>query len=401
MNSTVAEAFQVARFGRRKVAPRVCVADAKPHIRRFLAEALEELGFITCECTHIGELSAVLDELPDLFIMGLSAGGIEAAAMLEALGAGAFDGKVLLLGPRDSVMVEAVAELGQQIGLAMLPPLPTPFDSVGLRASVATLLPNEAPPPPVVDAAEALNQGWLELWYQPKFNTHTFQMCGAEALLRVRHPNWGIVPPASFLPDKRDPYLRVLSDFVIGRAMEDWRNFIPQHGGIEIAINLPLPFFQNPESVASLCRQMPSHSPFTGLTVEVDASDLIANLKLVQTVARQLRFGNIAISIDDLGSEWPSLIGLQDFPFVEIKVDKAFVAGCAEDRLKQSVCRQIIDLADGYGARTVAEGVETRADFFAVREMGFDLAQGFLFAKPMTAQKFALTARRHPGVPQL
>ena len=58
------------------------------------------------------------------------------------------------------------------------------------------------------------------------------------------------------------------------------------------------------------------------------------------------------------------LIGIHDFPFAEIKVDGKFVAGCANDRLKRTVCRQILDLADDYGARTVAEGVETRADFF-------------------------------------
>jgi PleD family two-component response regulator len=63
-----------ATFGRRKVAPRVCVADGKPHIRKFLGEALEELGFITCECTQVGELSAVLDaQRPDLVVMPRSA----------------------------------------------------------------------------------------------------------------------------------------------------------------------------------------------------------------------------------------------------------------------------------------------------------------------------------------
>jgi EAL domain-containing protein (putative c-di-GMP-specific phosphodiesterase class I) len=87
---------------------------------------------------------------------------------------------------------------------------------------------------------------------------------------------------------------------------------------------------------------------------------------------------------------------IHDFPFVEIKVDRQFIAGCADDRLRQTVCRQILDLADGFGARTVAEGVETRADFFAVREMDFDMVQGFLFAKPVTAQKFALTTLRQP-----
>ena len=204
-----------------------------------------------------------------------------------------------------------------------------------------------------------------------------------------------VILPAYFLPDKDDPYLSVLSDFVIGRVVDDWRTFI-QHRNIELAINLPITFFQDPKSVASLRRQMPDHPAFEGLIVEIDAADVVCNLDLAKAAARQLRFSNIAISTDDLGSEWPSLVGLHDFPFVEIKVDRQFIAGCADDRLKQTVCRQIIDLADGFGARLVAEGVETRADFFTVREMGFDLVQGFLFAKPMTAQKFALTTLRYP-----
>ena len=72
-----------------------------------------------------------------------------------------------------------------------------------------------------------------------------------------------------------------------------------------------------------------------------------------------MRFREVAVSIDDLGAEWPALAGLEDFPFVEVKVDRAFVAGCAYDRAKRGVCRQIVDLANHYGARTVAEGVET------------------------------------------
>jgi len=394
-NSPPEEAIKFATFGRRKVAPRVCIADGKRHIRKFLEEALEELGFITRECTQVGELSAVLDgHAPDLVIVGLSPGGIDAAGMLEALAARSFDGKVLLLGPRDSLMLAAVQELGEQRGIAMLPTLATPFDSRSLGNSVATLLPTEALPSPVIEAAEALSGGWVELWYQPKFDTHTLAMCGAEALIRVRHPTWGVIAPAYFLPDKDDPFLSILSEFVIGRAVEDWRNFI-QHRATEISINLPITFFKDPKSLATLRRQMPDHPAFQGLIIEIDAADVISNLDLAKAAARQLRFSNIAISIDDFGSEWPSLFGPQDFPFVEIKVDRQFIAGCANDRLKQTVCRQILDLADGFGARTVAEGVETRADFFTVRDMGFDLVQCALLAKPMTAQKFALTELRH------
>ncbi len=387
-----------AAFGRRKVAPRVCVAETKPHIRRFLREALEEFGFISCECIQIGDLDAVLGGLliPDLVLIGLSGGGTEAAALLNALAVRAFNGKILVLGPGDSLMAAAVQELGERLGMEMLPPLATPFDGANLRNSVETLLQIEAPPSPVIDAAEAMSAGWIELWYQPKFNTHTLQLCGAEALIRVRHPTWGVVPPAYFIPDKDDPYLGVLSNFVIGRAIEDWRSFIAEHRGIEIAINLPFSFFQHPESIANLCRQMPNHPAFEGLIVEIDAADVISDPDLAKTVARQLRFSNIAVSIDDLASEWPSLLALDDFPFAEIKVDRQFIAGCADDRLRQTACRQILDLADNVGARTVAEGVESRADFHTVRQMDFDLVQGFLFAKPMTAQKFAQTTLRHP-----
>lgn len=133
---------------------------------------------------------------------------------------------------------------------------------------------------------------------------------------------------------------------------------------------------------------MPKHPAFEGLIVEINGGDLIRNLPLAKQVARRLRFHSIGIAIDDLGADWPLLMELDDFPFVEIKVDRELVSGFAHDRLKQSVCRRILELADGFGTRTVAEGIETRADFIMARELGFDLTQGFFFAKPMEAHKF-------------
>jgi len=108
-----------------------------------------------------------------------------------------------------------------------------------------------------------------------------------------------------------------------------------------------------------------------------------------------VRLHNVAIVIDNIGTEWPPLMGLRNFPFVELKVDHQFVTGCADDRLKQAVCRQIIELARDHGARSVAQGVETRADFIAAHDLGFDLMQGYLFNKPMGVKKFA---RSRPGL---
>jgi EAL domain-containing protein (putative c-di-GMP-specific phosphodiesterase class I) len=395
-NQRLVQAARRAAFGQRKVVPRVCIADSKQHIRTFIGEALEEFGFITCECTQLSELSAVLDtQVPDLVVVGLSAGGIEATGLLKTLAAREFGGMVLLLGARESPMVTAVRELGDELGLAMLPMLPTPFNNGDLRDRIAAFLPVDAPSF-AVDANEALRAGWLELWYQPKIDAHTLVLHGAEALIRMRHPHWGIVQPASFLPHDDDPDLRALSQFVIRQAIADWHYFLIEHRRVDLSINLPLSFLQNPASLAYLYQQLPDHLAFDGVIVEINGTEIIRDLELARELAKEVRFHKIGISIDDLGVDWPALAGIQDFPFVEVKVDRQFVSGCADDRLRRTVCRQILGFADEVGARTVAEGVETRSDFIAVREMGFDLIQGFLFGKPTPARRFARTMLRQP-----
>jgi EAL domain-containing protein (putative c-di-GMP-specific phosphodiesterase class I) len=377
-------------FGRRRVRPCACVIDRKQHIRTFLCDTLEELGFITCECGQLDELNTALNaHCPDLIVLGVSAGGQECGAILKALAAKQFAGNLLLLGARASRVLESVHQLGEKLGLAMLPALPTPFGSANLRDSVATLLPVEPRLLPSIDVGEAISGGWLELWYQPKIDAHTLAVTGAEALIRMRHPTWGIVTPGYFIPDDRDPRFGALSQFVIDQSVRDWHDFVAYCGPIEIAINLPMVFFQRPDAIRELAEKLPSHPAFEGLIVEINAFEIIRSLPLAKSVARQLRFHNIGISIDDIGMEWPSLTGLSDFPFLELKVDHRFVTGCADNPSMQAVCRGIIDLSKAYGVRAVAEGVETTADLLAVREMGADLVQGFLFAKPMGAKKFS------------
>jgi EAL domain-containing protein (putative c-di-GMP-specific phosphodiesterase class I)/CheY-like chemotaxis protein len=377
-------------FGHRKVMPRACVTDSKKHLRTFLSDALEDLGFITSESGQASELAAILDtERPDLVVLGVSFDGVEVGKILEVLVTRHFTGKVLVIGQPEAIMVKAVRQIGEEYGIAMLPALQTPFSAGTLRASLATLLPAEPVPSPAVDVAEALKAGWLELWYQQKINVRTLVPCGAEALIRMRHPTWGVVPPAYFIRDEMDPHFRKLSEFVIGRASEDWRYLLEQQGPVDLSVNMPVSFLGDRAAVRDLCRTLPDHPAYSGLLIEIDSSEVIDNLDLVIDVARQVRLHNIAIVVDNVGANWPSLMGLQKFPFVELKVDHRFVTGCADDRLKQTVCRQIVELAQDHGARAVAQGIEARADFIAAHGLGFDLMQGHLFGKPMGVRKFA------------
>jgi DNA-binding response OmpR family regulator len=166
MKNQLEEPTNIALFGLRMMRPRVLVADAKQHIRTFLVRALEELGFVTCECPHVGGLNAVLDaQRPDLIVLGLSAGGgIETCEMLNLLAIKEFAGKILLLGHRVSPLVATVHEFGAARGLAMLPILTTPFDAQKLRYSVAALLLRQTPSPPIA-IDEAPHAGLLELLY--------------------------------------------------------------------------------------------------------------------------------------------------------------------------------------------------------------------------------------------
>ncbi|HZP09882.1 MAG TPA: EAL domain-containing protein [Methyloceanibacter sp.] len=352
---------------------------------------LAEYGFTVYECVELGELRAALEAgPPDLVVLGMTAGGIVAGEILRLLATEGFAGRILPVAPRGSGAIEVIQELAEEFRITLLPPLLMPFGREGVRDSIAFLLP-EASSGPLVDMSEAVRGGWLELWYQPKIDTQAITMRGAEGLLRVRHPVWGVVPTAYVVAEDGDPRSGPVSELVISRAVADWHHFFLERGPIELAVNLPIAFLQDPERVKDLHRKLPDHTAFQGLIIESNGTDIVRNLALAKDVARALRDHKVAISIDDLGAEWLALTGLREFPFVEVKVDRKFVTGCGTDRLKQAMCRRIVDLAHGYGARTVAEGVETWGDFIAAREIGFDLVQGFLFAKPMSAEEFAQT----------
>jgi EAL domain-containing protein (putative c-di-GMP-specific phosphodiesterase class I)/CheY-like chemotaxis protein len=372
-----------------RTVPHVCVTDGKQHIRNFLREALKELGFTAYECAEEHDLNAALDaRTPDLVLLGLMSGSLAAGNALRTLSDRNFTGMILPVAQRDSTAVSEIQSLAERLGITILPPLLTPFTHERLRDSVAGLLP-ETSSKPLVDLSEAVRGGWLELWYQPKIDARSLVMRGAEALLRVRHPIWGIIPPAYFIAKDGDPRFHSISETVISRVIDDWHYFFLERGHTELAINLPITFFKNPASINSLRKKLPHHAAFEGLLVESNGTDIARNLTHAKDVARELRLHKIAISVDDVGAEWPSLTSLNEFPFVEIKIDRKFVLGCAGDQLKQSMCRRIIDLGQRNGARTVAEGVETWADFLTLREMGVDLVQGVLFAEPMSVERFA------------
>ena len=384
------------QFGRRRAVPRVCVVDAKPHIRRFLSDTLQELGFITRECGRLTELSeALADFQPDVLVLGLLKPESEVTKALQVLITARFAGRVMLFGGRASTALMGLQELGEQVGLAMLPPLGTPFRDSDLHENLSPFLPIPDTPSFDVDVEEALRNNWLELWYQPKIDLREMLLSGAEALIRMRHPTWGIVPPASFIPDADDPNLRALSEFVVERAMADWSFFSTGRTPIDMTIHLPAALLGDSAFVE---RMSPSASRSRGIrqTVRGDRQRRGPPRSCAGAESRKAS-PELQCRHLDRRCHGGILLGRRR------RFSDRRVAGRRElhRRLSRTIgpsarpARWRSRSAKGWAPgpwRRASSGRRTAA---LVCQLGFEIGQGFLFAKPMEAARFARSMLRH------
>jgi EAL domain-containing protein (putative c-di-GMP-specific phosphodiesterase class I)/FixJ family two-component response regulator len=384
---------------KRFVGTSVFVLDDDPDIGGLVCNVLAGDGFV---CRQFSAVAPFLSEFrasaPALIVLDLALGHSDAIEVIRQLKRLKYRGKVLLFSGREKSALEEVQAIGKRHGLAMLSCLRKPFRAEELRDRIQSLaeIPaapaqatQESPPSPAVDLAAALQEGRLELWYQPKIELKGLSICGAEALLRARDPNGGVILPSALLPPPGAPVYQPLSRFVLERAMADWKRFAERNFSIRLAINVPASIIQMPSFMQAIREYLPADPTFPGLIVEITENDVIRDRDSVREAATQLSLYNVRIAIDDFGSAYSSFARLLEVPCVEVKLDRMFVAGCSSDQQKAALCRTVIDLAHEFDAAVCAEGVETVADLQALIAMGCDMAQGYLFAKPMNAESFA------------
>lgn len=353
-----------------------------------MSNVLRSSGFTAHQFSVLDEVEEALPRLgPKLIVLDLSLGGSDAVEVIRSLAQARFGGDLLLISGHDGATLEEVQQIGFNRGLNMLEPLRKPFRVNELRERIASTK-REVREERDVSLATALENDWLELWYQPKIDLRSMAVCGAEALVRQRHPNYGVVEPSSFLPPPGDAMYRSLTDYVVEQALSDWPVFASNDMKGRLAINVPASILQRPDFVAKLRSHLPADPEFPGLIVEITEDEAISDPELAREIAVQLKLYNIHVSIDDFGSGYSSLARLKELPFVEIKLDRRYVQGCATDRRKRDMCEAVVGLARRFHITSVAEGVETDEDLKVVVDAGYDVAQGFLFARPLTRSDF-------------
>jgi EAL domain-containing protein (putative c-di-GMP-specific phosphodiesterase class I) len=233
------------------------------------------------------------------------------------------------------------------------------------------------------DLQHAAERGELELHYQLQTTLADGKICGAEALMRWRHPKRGMISPAEFIPLAEETEAIIeMGEWALRTACRD-----AAAGKIPgtIAVNLSPVQFKN-DNLAETIHAILIETGLSPrrLEVEVTESTIMSDQTHGLHILRKLKAMGISIAMDDFGTGYSSLATLHAFPFDKLKLDQSFVKRLPGDAAAAAIVRTVLALGDSLGMPVLAEGIETDAQWQFLSEAGCAKGQGYLFAKPVS-----------------
>lgn len=249
------------------------------------------------------------------------------------------------------------------------------------------------------DLQTAIQDEQFELHFQPQIETETGKILGAEALLRWRHPERGLLAPNHFIDLLAESEMSIqVGRWILRQACREackWQRFSSRK--VKVAVNL----FPRQTYSKSLVTDVTHALSDSGLDpscleLELTENTIMDSANDVMEVLRYFRDLGITIGLDDFGTGYASLKSLTSYPLDTIKVDRSFVFDIARRKENQAVLCAVIMLARQFGLTSVAEGVETNEDAEIMQYLGFDLGQGYYWSKPVPADQLEQLLRGKP-----
>ena len=234
----------------------------------------------------------------------------------------------------------------------------------------------------------ALELGQMELHYQPKVNLQTRELVGAEALIRWRHPERGMLSPSEFLHYIENTDLDiVLGEWVTATALAQMSHWRKEGLDVKVSINISGFHLESTDFMKKLRQQLDIHpeTPYGGLQIEVLETVALNDTNVVREIIETCRKIGIGFALDDFGTGYSSLSYLSGLPVDTIKIDQSFVRDMLQDAGDMAIVQGIIALARAFKRETVAEGVETEEQLQTLLAMGCEVGQGYGIALPMPA----------------
>ena len=240
----------------------------------------------------------------------------------------------------------------------------------------------------------AIADGGLRVHYQPVIDVASGAVVGVEALVRWQHPTRGLVAPVEFIPLAEESGLIVpMGRWVLEEACRTVARWNRRRRGrpLSLAVNLSTRQLTEP-GVASMVSKVLRRTGLTPscLALEITESRLMEDAKASSDVLTQLHALGVRLSVDDFGTGYSSLLYLRRFPVDALKVDRAFIGGLDSNCEDTAIVHAVIALGHALGLEVVAEGVETPEQLASLRLLGCDLAQGFLWSKPLAGPEAEL-----------
>lgn len=239
---------------------------------------------------------------------------------------------------------------------------------------------------------EALRQGQLQLHYQPQIELAGGRLHGVEALARWTHPELGPISPARFIPLAEEcGLIAELGRWALREACRQLAEWRAQGLAVPaIAVNLSPTSFHNLELPSLIADALERHAlKPQDLTLEITESVLVdTNPSTLKTLA-EVHAQGVRLSMDDFGTGYSSLSYLRRLPVSELKLDRSFVADLEQDEAARALSRAILGIGQSLQLTVVAEGVESEQQNQLLREQGYPVAQGYLFARPLPPQEMA------------
>ena len=244
------------------------------------------------------------------------------------------------------------------------------------------------------DLRHALENGELEVHYQPFFNLQDRRATGCEALLRWRHPELGMISPSLFIPIAEETNLIVpIGNWVLATACADAMTW---PGKLKVAVNLSTVQFRSVKLLQSVLSALANSGlPASRLELEVTESLLMQDDTDSLTMLRDLRELGVRIAMDDFGTGYSSLSYIQRFPFDKIKIDQSFIRDLPDSAECMAIVRAVVGLSDSLKLTTTAEGIETEEQLQTLREAGCTEGQGYLISRPLPIAEIRNFLDRH------
>jgi diguanylate cyclase (GGDEF)-like protein len=247
----------------------------------------------------------------------------------------------------------------------------------------------------------AVEHDELRLFFQPKIELKTGRVTGAEVLLRWQHPTRGLLCPADFIPfAEQTGFIRRLTRWTLDHAIAQGALWQRAGNALSLAVNISVDDIGDVRLDSRVASLLTRHQlPPALLTLELTESGFIEDPTRALRVLDAIAALGVSLSIDDFGTGYSSLSHLVRMPVHEVKIDRSFVQGLESDPEFGPVVRSAIDMGHGLGLKVVAEGIETEEAAARLRNFGCDIAQGYLYAKPMPLAAFEIWLEGRERVP--